>query len=142
MSNPWQFMSVFEIPDALEPEKVYLKRWRLIQTPLFAIYLHKINMPDRDQDLHNHPWSFRTFIVRGGYSELFQRDATSRARKRTWKQFSWHRMGISAFHSIYNLYRVPTWTVVFTGRRQQIWGFLEEDKVTPFYQYQSERAVR
>jgi hypothetical protein len=65
----WAFMKKYEIPDVEHPEKTYLRRWRIIQTPLFALYLHHILMPDGDRDLHDHPYPFASLILAGGYTE-------------------------------------------------------------------------
>lgn len=65
----WAFMKKYEIPDVEQPDKVYLRRWRVIQTPLFALYLHHILMPDGDRDLHDHPYPFASLILSGGYTE-------------------------------------------------------------------------
>jgi hypothetical protein len=46
----------------------YLKRWG-IRTRLFSIYLHHFEAPDPGVDLHDHPWPFLAFVVKGGYEE-------------------------------------------------------------------------
>lgn len=35
----------------------------------FTVYLHRILISDPDEDLHNHPWSAVSLILRGGYLE-------------------------------------------------------------------------
>jgi hypothetical protein len=51
-----------------EKEVPYIWRWNLISTPWFGIKIHKILISD-DACLHCHPWSFITFIFKGGYYE-------------------------------------------------------------------------
>jgi hypothetical protein len=46
MSVRWAFMEKFEVPNLDDPTETYLTRWRIIQTPLFAIYLHRFDGPD------------------------------------------------------------------------------------------------
>jgi hypothetical protein len=46
----------------------YLIRWA-INTPLLGIKLHHILRSDEDRDLHDHPWSFLSVILWGGYWE-------------------------------------------------------------------------
>lgn len=46
----------------------YLTRWRLIETSLGAIYLHKFHRSD-GKDLHDHPWAFASIILWRGYIE-------------------------------------------------------------------------
>lgn len=130
----WAFMDVFEIHDLEHPDQVYLKRWRVIQSPYFSIYLHKILMPDGDRNPHNHPWDFRTFILKGQYTEEYQKSIGSSPYPKTYRRFSTHKMWLHNFHRI-TLLDVPTWTLVFTGRREQDWGFLEGKEFIPHVEY-------
>lgn len=46
-------------------------RWFLIPKNRFLkIYLHKFMRSDEDRALHDHPWSFLSIILRGGYFEI------------------------------------------------------------------------
>ena len=126
----WAFMKVFDIPDAIEPNKVDLRRWRLIQTPRFALYLHKINLPDRDRPMHDHPFNFWSFILKGGYSERLaitrevEQFTDPTIEYRRWPPMSFHKMPVGMCHNIDVLHATPTWSLVFVGRRQQDWGFI------------------
>lgn len=46
----------------------YLIRRYIIKTKLFQVVIHKILKSD-DDCLHDHPWNFITFILKGGYWE-------------------------------------------------------------------------
>lgn len=46
----------------------YLIRTYLLKTSFFQIVIHKILQSDNDC-LHDHPWNFITFILKGGYWE-------------------------------------------------------------------------
>lgn len=102
----------------------YLVRWRLLQTPWFAVYLHHILRSDDDRALHDHPWSFASVILAGGYFEH-----TPRGR-------FWRQPGSIILHRAEELHRIelgpsraaiggtlPAWTLVFCGRRRRPWGF-------------------
>lgn len=57
-------------------ETVYMRRWILLQCPLFSVRLHKFMRSDHDV-LHDHPWSFFTLILSGGYWEdRYRKDMT------------------------------------------------------------------
>jgi len=47
----------------------YLTRWYLLRRESFAIFLHRFHRSDEDRALHDHPWSFITFILWRGYLE-------------------------------------------------------------------------
>lgn len=100
MSKNWALLRRFDIADEKTGE-VYLRRWYVVATPWFSVLLHKICTPDKDRDLHDHPWSFWSLVLWGGYEEVLGERA----------------------HRIYMLDRSPTWTLVLTGRRRREWGF-------------------
>lgn len=123
-SPRWALMEGFRVPDMDDPSKDYLWRLRLIQTPLGGIYLHKLCGPDSRSVLHNHPWSFVSFVLSGGYTEFVPGPyyAQSRYVKRVnVKPFN------NSYHWIAELDKTPTWTLVFVGRRRRVWGYLDPD---------------
>lgn len=67
-SNPsprWAFMKRHDIPDLQNPGNTYLRRWRIIQTPWFGVFLHRIYLNDNDREVHDHPWNFTTITDDG-----------------------------------------------------------------------------
>lgn len=123
----WAFMKRTDIPDVSEPGVIYLTRWRLVQTPWFAVYLHKIMRPDGDRALHNHPYGFAALILRGGYrEEVFDRSWYA-LHEREHGPLDWNVIPHGRYHNIRTLLRVPTWTLLFAGPRQSSWGFLTAD---------------
>lgn len=52
-------------------ENVYLRRWHLLgsyEGPI-ALMVHQMLGPDDDACHHDHPWTFLTLVLRGGYVE-------------------------------------------------------------------------
>lgn len=116
--------------------RAYLDRLRIVQTPWFGVYLHRMDAPDPGRDLHDHPWPFITCVLSGGYTEYRAdlRDAglladraesTGRLPGRIERRYPWRprRMRLDEAHTIVVLHKVPTWTLVLTGRRVRNWGF-------------------
>lgn len=104
-----------------------LTRYFLINTPRVALYLHHLHASDEDRALHDHPWSFITFLISGGYFEHYavpgMTNDHSRLVVRSWRRrFSvlwrpaeWqHRLELVK----------PTWTLVLRFRRRRQWGFI------------------
>lgn len=123
MSCRWALFERFDINDE-KTGALYLRRWRIVQTPWFGIYLHKITMPDKDRDLHDHPWSFLSVVLRGGYDEQLGADPVigyTLVRTRSWLSVAFRRA--TDAHRIMRLHRTPTWTFVLVGRRRRSWGF-------------------
>jgi len=120
----WSIGSRFDIPNFDDPEELYLTRWRIVQTPWFGVYLHRMLGPDSRPTIHDHPWSFTSIVLRGGYVE---RRLDPITREIPLRKVRWvNRMRTHDAHAIMRLLRVPTWTLVFVGKRRRTWGYLEE----------------
>src|SRR5579862_4025944 len=44
-------------------------RYTVIKTRWFNVYLHKLDAPSWHPVCHDHPWSFITVLLKGGYLE-------------------------------------------------------------------------
>ncbi len=132
-SPRWAFMSKLVI--RRQPGEDYLTRWRIVQTPWFAVFLHKIETPDGDAHLHDHPWSFISVILKGGYGEDFKETRGTPEVYRGHGRWSVRRMDRYGWHQIVRLYKVPTWTLILTGPRRAEWGFLVDGKKIPWKEY-------
>lgn len=130
---------------------VYLRRLYLIDCPLFGVMLHNIRRPDQDRALHDHPFSFVSLILRGGYVEELELPDRIRQLSRhdeiisaTPDENPWaltdgqaifhrrrrHRAGSVLVRPAETLHRITTvapdcWTLVVHGRRRRTWGFVE-----------------
>jgi hypothetical protein len=123
----WAFMQWADIPDAQDPSRVYLRRLRILQVPMFALYLHFIYVPDGDRDPHNHPMNFWSFVIRGAYFEQRYRRDGSHIGTRLRRRGTLAHTTIDDFHRIASIRRSPTITLLFVGKRSQSWGFLTPD---------------
>jgi hypothetical protein len=95
----------------------YLVRWRLIWTNRFSLYLHHILRSDEDRELHDHPWSFVSIILKGEYNEITAAGSAGQvhgAGEILYRPAPWpHRLVLDR----------PVWTLVFVGPRKRRWGF-------------------
>lgn len=129
-SPRWAFMARMEIPDYNNPEQIYLRRLRIIQTPWFGVYLHHIFLPDADRAPHDHPWPFASLVLRGGYSERIHprpRQDLAQHHDRFHRSFSLHRTSCMVAHRILDL-KPNTVTLVLVGPRRRDWGFWEPSR--------------
>jgi hypothetical protein len=107
----------------------YITRLHLLKTPWFALMVHFINGPDPEPDLHDHPVTFLSIILRGSYIERRQdttvpnySDSTFRIRR--W--FNFIRASINDRHRI--VWVAPrTMTFCFVGPKVREWGFHTHD---------------
>lgn len=68
---------VMRITGTAGPDDVYLIRYYLIKSRWINVFIHQFLRSDRD-DLHDHPWHFATYLVRGAYTERrWREDARS-----------------------------------------------------------------
>ena len=109
------------------PDNPMLIRWRIVQTPLFGVYLHLIHREDLDRLPHDHPWTFWTWILRGSYTEEFYPDvrvlpAGRLVQTRRW--LSVRRFPVTAAHRITACHGKVT-TIVLVGRKSRTWGFYD-----------------
>ncbi len=132
----WAFMNGFQVRKSNGP---FLDRLRLVQTPLFGVYLHRIHQPDVDRDPHDHPWPFMSVILSGSYEERVwagkgrvRNDVHSMGFLR--RRGSVHLMSQGRAHKITEV-RGQLWTLVITGRRSRDWGFWTIDGFVPWREY-------
>lgn len=53
-----------------EPGCEYLRRWVFNFGPVGSIRVHHWTGSDDDRALHDHPWWFLTFVLKGGYTDV------------------------------------------------------------------------
>lgn len=59
---------VLKITGAQGPDDIYLIRYYVLQSKWCNVFIHQFLRSDKD-DLHDHPWDFATYLVRGSYKE-------------------------------------------------------------------------
>ncbi len=85
-----------------------------------SIYIHKFHSSDYDSDLHNHPFSSFSLILKGSYTEEF-RDGNF-VRSRVLRPLNINLVGKEKFHRI-ELNNKSVWTIFFSISKDRSWGF-------------------
>ncbi len=104
--------------DGNEP---YMDRYYLFlrsrDTFPFNVFLHRILKSDPDE-MHDHPWAYRSLVLRGGYWEHTPHGTRWRGplSYRFAPADSVHRIEIDPA-------KPPCWTLFIPGRRVRDWGF-------------------
>lgn len=106
--------------------RVVFRRWRVITTKWFSLYVHAIYDRDKDIFLHDHPWNFISLILKGGYQEDYAFPSQGIHNMTRWRRpGSIRRMeGIGEYHRIRRLINGTCWSLVLTGARENQWGYL------------------
>lgn len=130
--------------------ELYMGRWRVVDEDTFggwllekltgfaSVRLHRIMRPDNDRDLHNHPFYYRSFIVKGHYSEEFAEpgfcgdtSSYSTCDGHVSSPLSYRFVhkgqtvtgGIDKFHRIDDVSVGGVWTLFCMTRNGGEWGF-------------------
>ncbi len=83
----------------------------------FNIFIHKFLKSDPD-DLHDHPWEFRTIILYGGYWEYTEQGKFWRA------PLSYRYAQAHTFHRVELDKDIPyCWTLFIPSKNYRDWGF-------------------
>lgn len=111
----WALWRWTEVPSG------FITRLHLIKTPFFAICLHWLNAPDPEPWLHDHPITFLSLILRGGYKE---KQGGYWRHERTVKHRWWNFIDASegCAHSIIEV-EPKTLTLCFMGPKTREWGY-------------------
>lgn len=101
------------------PDCPYVIRWRL-ETPIGSLRVHHWLSSDDDRAVHDHPWWFLTFVVKGYYYDAGTRAELLQAPAIRFRPAK-HQ------HTVYPG-RDGAWTILITGRPLRTWGFYPKGK--------------
>ena len=104
------------------PEYWYMRRFWLLRLGPLQIRLHHILAEDPGRDHHDHPWPFRSVILRGWYLE--QREGGRHFRREAGGTY---RMKRGQFHRIVQVADGGAWTLFITWGARRGWGFKRAD---------------
>lgn len=105
--------------------------------------VHNILESD-DACLHNHPWAFVSIILKGGYTEVSKElycDYPGKEYNKVYygpgsilyRKANWaHRLDLTK----------PVWTLVFTFKRVQDWGFFTPNGFVNWRHYRQNKEGR
>ena len=103
--------------------QVHFRRFRLLQTPWFAVYIHQICKSDEDSFPHDHPWNFSSIILEGSYEETaWYPPHFDVGHCNTYYTDDVIEHKAVDAHKI-RLRSTEVWTLVFTSGRDRYWGY-------------------
>lgn len=119
-----------------ESDEPYIERYYLFLIDRnkdfpFNIFLHHILKSDNDE-LHDHPWGYFTFILNGGYYEHLELENAKTNEKQIVKL--WRGPGFYQSVSSSHIHRLEldktkgeTWTLFIPFKQEKNWGFHTKD---------------
>lgn len=102
--------------------KLHFRRWEILKTKWFSIWIHGIYAADQDKHLHNHPWDFKSIVLKGSYVEKTESGFV--------RQYSGKiniRNGAN-FHKILRLTSPAVYTLFIVTPPKRTWGYKVGDK--------------
>ena len=124
--------------------RTYLLRLHLLKTPWFAIMLHWIKGPDPHPDPHDHPVSFLSITVRGGYEERLFDALTCRCGDSYLAETapSSDRVRYRRARDVHQITAAEpdTLTLVFAGPVERRWGYHTPEGWVDWKAYREEHA--
>lgn len=106
---------------------LHFQRFRILQTPWFALFLHRISASDEDKHAHDHPWDFISFLLKGAYEETwFKSPHWSLPMHRTVKAGQLVKHDHSDAHKL-TLVTPVVWSLVLTRGHDNPWGYQTDD---------------
>lgn len=108
---------------------LHFRRWQLLKTRWFTIYIHGIYHKDEDTHLHNHPWNFINMILKGSYTEQTVNGTILQ------KPFRINKRKGSDYHKILNVHTNVVYTLFIIGSKRMEWGYLVNGKHVEHSQY-------
>lgn len=118
-------------------EVPYLIRYFVFRSKYLTIYIHRFLRSDLD-DLHDHPWSFMTYIIEGSYKEHTFYGVNERSINKNRLVFKnnkdFHRVEVNENLPIEDKEK-GCLTLFVCGPKTKEWGFLDKGKWTPWWIY-------
>jgi hypothetical protein len=115
---------LFLVKEIISKEGViHFRRYRLLSTPWFNLYIHNILKSDEDRDFHDHPWSFKSLLLKGSYQENYTQEPSHFA-----VHFRKYESGDLVIHPATDAHSLhlltpEVWTLVLTSGRERVWGY-------------------
>jgi CRP-like cAMP-binding protein len=106
---------------------LHFRRWRILSTPWFSIYLHGIYKADSDIHLHDHPWDYLSIILSGSFLEETV-DHNGCQTVNLMKPGSSVRRKAEQFHKIKDMITPKVHTLFITKKPRRDWGYNVDGK--------------
>lgn len=138
---------VFYIKGGPQSTTVYLVRYIVFKSKWGCMYIHRFMRSDSDTP-HDHPWNFFTYVISGGYKEVFYSKSKPQHKDNKfsalWEKSLRTRLpGSIAYRNATDIHQVVVerpyemeeieqapFTVCLIGPRIRDWGFWSEDGAT------------
>lgn len=125
---------------------LYMRRYYVRRSKRPHIFIHFIALSDMDRDLHDHPWSFKSRILIGGYTEETFNGNLIKVENSYRRETQTRHYGVGAVierdaefaHRLVLDGGRPVWTLVTASEKERLWGFYFDGVAwVPWFEYLS-----
>ena len=109
--------------------KLHFRRWELLKTRWFSIYIHGIYAADEDKHLHNHPWDYTSITLKGKFIEETQTGFN------LMKPFKMVTRDGKDYHKIKELKSKSVYTLFIVSPIKRLWGYRVDGRWMPHDKY-------
>lgn len=102
---------------------LHFRRWQILWTPWFSIWIHGIYSADKDEHLHNHPWDYFSLVLKGSFLE------ETESGTKIMRPLSYVKRDGSEFHKIKILFTPKVYTLFITSPPKRDWGYKVKGKI-------------
>lgn len=97
--------------------EVHFRRWEILKTRWGSIWLHAIYKADQDKHLHNHPWDFKSLVLKGSYLEQTEKGIIKQ------HPCKFNSRNGESYHKILELLSPVVYTLFFVSPTKREWGY-------------------
>jgi hypothetical protein len=110
--------------------KTVFKRWLLLRTPWFSIFIHGMydRRGDQDAHCHDHPWNFWSLILWGGYFEVVHDTVNHHYGVRHLGSVQ-YMPARGIYHRVIELNRSRSYSLVVASRETVPWGYWTQGRL-------------
>lgn len=119
--------------------ELHFRRYRLIRSPWYDLYIHRIYKSDADEYPHSHPWDFCSLILGGSYREKVYRDNSNRLiSDGTYTAFDTIKRTTEDFHKI-EVIQPVTSLVLVRKKDTNNWGYRVDGRFVDHERYRANK---
>jgi hypothetical protein len=112
---------------------LHFRRWCLIDTRWFKVYIHGIYAEDKDTHMHNHPWDYFCLVLKGSYIEETKSGDNTMTPGTIVK-----RVG-EDYHRIKKLLTSTVYALLIVTPMKRKWGYLVDGKWVNYETYRKSK---
>ncbi len=122
--------------------ELHFKRWEILSTKWFNIYIHAIYKADEEEHLHDHPWDYTSIVLHGTFVEKQRANLIGEIAAYTYNHLHFGsiiKRKATTFHKILKLESDVIYTLFITSPKYRVWGYDVDNNWVDFETYRKNK---